>query len=396
VIGRGGRVAQGIGFLGGIVFGGAAMAQPDPYLKGTLSLAEVRDDNLFYTSESRQSDVISRLTPGIEAGSRSERFTIAGRWALDVERFADHPELDTDRARESAALDLHTRLSRPVSFSLHGDYLSTLTPGELNLATGLAGGRARARRFSAGPSIDWKLGPTTDGTLAYTLTRDDLAGGSRTDSQSSALRLEHHPSSRNTTTADYSFSTYAFEAGRPLDVHTLTLGWERRVGPRSSFALRAGPRYSGGRFDPEASVALEHGAGRFDTSLNLARTLSTVIGQSGTFVTDSALAGVGYQPLPSLKLSAAPGVYWIRDSSGGPETHVYVVGLEGSWRINDRLSLVGRYRRNLQRGILSSAAPGTGDTVLEIARNTFFLGLSAGRNEPRARDAGGASAGGSR
>jgi hypothetical protein len=396
VTGRGGRVAQGIGFLGGIVFGGAAMAQPDVYLKGTLSLAEVRDDNLFYTSESRQSDVISRLTPGFEAGSRAQRFDIVSRWALDVERFADHTELDTDRARESAGLDLHTRLSRPVTFSLHGDYLSTLTPGELNLTTGLSGGRARARRSSASPSIAWKLGPTTDGTLAYTRTRDDLAGGSRTDSQSSALRLEHHPSSRNTTTADYSFSTYAFEGGRPLAVHTLTLGWERRVGPRSSFALRAGPRYSGGRFDPEASVALERGAGRFDTSLNLARTLSTVIGQSGTFVTDSAQAGLGYKPLPSLKLSAAPGVYWIRDSSGGPETRVYVVGLEGGWRINDWLALVARYRRNLQRGILVSSASGTGEAVQEIARDTVFLGLIAGRNETRPPAEAGASAGGSR
>ena len=372
------------------------MAQPDVYLKGTLSLAEVRDDNLFYTSESRQSDVISRLTPGFEAGSRAQRFDIAGRWALDVERFADHTELDTDRARESAGFDLHARLSRPVTFSLHGDYLSTLTPGELNLTTGLSGGRARARRSSASPSIAWKLGPATDGTLAYTWSRDILAGGFRMDTRSPTLGLQHHLSSRDTTTADYGFSRYAFEGRDPIAVHTLTLGWERRVGPRSSFALRAGPRYSGGRFDPEASVALQHGAGRIDASLNLARTLSTVIGQSGTFVTDSALAGLTIRPLPSLSLAATPGVYWIRDPSGGPETRVYAVGLEGGWRINDWLSLVARYRRNLQRGILVSSASGTGAGVQESARDTVFLGLTAGRNETRPAAAAGGSAGGSR
>jgi hypothetical protein len=396
VTGRGGRVAQGIGFLGGIVFGGAAMAQPDVYLKGTLSLAEVRDDNLFYTSESRQSDVISRLTPGFEAGSRAQRFDIASQWALDVERFADHTELDTDRARESAGLDLHARLSRPLTFSLHGDYLSTLTPGELNLTTGLSAGRARARRLSASPSIAWRLGPTTDGTLACTWSRDDLAGGFRMDTRSPTLGLQHHLSPRDTTTADYSFSRYAFEDADPIAVHVLTLGWERRVGPRSSFALRAGPRYSGGRFDPEASVALQHGAGRVDTSLNLARTLSTVIGQSGTFVTDSALAGLTLRPLPSLSLAATPGVYWIRDPSGGAETRVYAVGLEGGWRINDRLSLVARYRRNLQRGVLVSSNSGTGAGVQEIARDTVFLGLTAGRNETRPAATAGGSSGGSR
>ena len=386
----------GLGLLGGIVLGGTAVAQQDFYFKGSLSLAGARDDNLFYTSESRQSDVISRLIPGIEAGSRSERFSLAGRWSLDAERFAEHPQLDTDRARESAALDLHGQLSRPVSFSLHGDYLSTLTPGELNLATGLAAGRARARRFSAGPSLGFKLGPTTDGSLAYTWTKDDLAGGFTTEARTSALGLVHRLSPRSTTTADYSFSRYGFEEGDPIVVHTLTLGWDRRVGPRSSFALRAGPRYSGGRLDPEASVALQHGAGRFDMSLNLARTLSTVIGQSGTFVTDSALAGLAFRALPSLRLSAAPGVYWIRDSTGGADTRVYVVGLEGSWRISDWLSLVGRYRRNLQHGILNSAAPGSGGTVQEIARDTIFLGLSAGRDATRAAGTGGGSAGGNR
>ena len=75
---------------------------------------------------------------------------------------------------------------------------------------------------------------------------------------------------------------------------------------------------------------------------------------------------------------------------------MYAVGLEGGWRINDWLSLVARYRRNLQRGILVSSASGTGAGVQEIARDTFFLGLTAGRNETRPAAAAGGSAGGSR
>src|SRR5207245_11593673 len=103
---RGRRVAQGVGLLGGILLGGTATAQPDLYANGTLSLAGVRDDNLFFTAESRQSDLITRLTPRFEAGSRWERLSLSGRWSLDAERFAEHPDLDTNRARESAAFDL--------------------------------------------------------------------------------------------------------------------------------------------------------------------------------------------------------------------------------------------------------------------------------------------------
>ncbi|HMC83389.1 MAG TPA: hypothetical protein VKL61_09170 [Candidatus Polarisedimenticolia bacterium] len=391
---RGRRAVAGIGLLGGMVLGGTAMARPDLYFDGSLSLAGVQDDNLFYTAESPQRDVISRLTPGIEAGSRSERLTLSGRWSLDAERFADHSELDTNRARESAAFDLHSRLSRPLSLSLHGDYLSTLTPGELNPATGLAAGRSRARRLSVRPSLDWKLGPTTVGTFGYTRMKDDLVGGVAADTRSTTLGLDHHPTPRDTLSTHYDFSRYRFEEGVPIAVHTLTFGWERRVGPHGSFELRAGPRYSLDRFDPEASLALQRGGRRVDTSLTVARSLTTVIGQAGTFVTDSVLTAVSYRPVSSLRLSATPGVYWIRDSTDGPETRVYLVGLEGNWRISDWLSLVSSYHMNRQRGGLVAAAAGTGVETREIARNTFFLGLVAGRTEPRAPAAAGRSEGG--
>ena len=382
---RGKRVKPGIALLGVIVFGGRALAEPDLYLNGSLSLGGARDDNLFYTAESRQSDVISRLTPELEAGSRSERLTLAGRWALDAERFADHTELNTNRARESASFDLHSRWSRPLTFSLHGDYLSTLTPGELNLATGLSAGRRRARRVSGGPSLDWKLGPTTDGTLGYTLTKDDLVGGIPAQTRAAALGLEHRLSPRTTATAGYNFNRYTFEGVAPVNVHTLTLGCEREIGPKSSITLRAGPRYSERRFDPEASLALQRGGKRIDSSLTLARSQTTVIGEAGTFVTNSVLSALSYKPRPSVRLSATPGAYWIKDTLGGPQTRVYVLGLEGSWRVSDWLSFVTTYRRNLQRGTLVATVPGTGDTVQEISRNTFFVGLLAGWKEtPRA------------
>ena len=369
------------------------MAQQHVYFAPSLSLAGARDDNLFYTAESRQSDVISRLTPGFETGGRWERLSVAGRWALDLERFAEHTELDTNRAREAASFDFGSRLSRPLTFSLHGEYLSTLTPGELNLATGLSAGRSRARRSSARPSLDWKLGATTVASVAYTRTKDDLASGVATQTHTSALSLEHHLSPRTSATTGYSFSRYLFEESAPIDVHTLTVGWERRFGPKSSFALSGGPRYSNGRFDPEASLSLQRSAGTVDTSLTLSRSLSTVIGQAGTFVTDSALAGLSYRPVTSLRFGVSPGVYSIKDPAGGPETRVYVAGLEMSWRISDWLALESLYRRNLQRGILVSAAPGGGG-VHEIARDTFYLGLVAGRKDAGAAAAAGRSPGG--
>jgi len=388
------RSAVGPGILAGVVLAGTAAAQPDLDLKGSLSISGVQDDNLFYTSESRERDVITRLTPGAEAGLRSDRFSLAGRYSLDVERFAQHPELDSDRAREFAAFDLQSRPGHRATLSLHGDYVSTLSPGELNLTTGLAAGRARARRLSVSPSLGWRLGPGTDWSLGYTQTRDDLAGGVAGDTRAAALGLNHRLSPRDTASVGYNYSRYDFEGGAPVAAHTLTLGWDRRFGPQSSLALRAGPRYSAGRFDPEASLALQHGTERLQTSLTFARTLTTVIGLAGTVVTDSVLPAVSFRPVPSLRLSAAPGYYRIRDPLGGPETRVYRVDLEASWRLSDWLSLESAYRRNLQRGVLGGVST-VGALQEKIARNTFFLGLVAGRTETRTKD-GGRSAGGPR
>jgi len=359
------------------------MAKPDLYFDGTLSLAGVRDDNLFYTAASRESDTITRLTPGFATGSRSDRLTLGGRWGLDIERFAEHSELDTNRAREAASADLRARLGSPVTFTLHGDYLSTLTPGELNLTTGLSEGRARARRFSAGPAFLVKGSPATDMSFGYTLTKDDLAGGVSGDTRTLTAGLVHRLSARTSTTADYSYSRYAFAGSAPIDVQTLTLGWERKLSPTSSFALRAGPRYSEGRFDPEATLSLQHGSGKIDTSLVVGRSLGTVIGQSGTFVTDSAAVGVTFKPIPALRFGIGPAVYRTRDDAGGPGTRVYSGTLDASWRISDWLSLVGTYRRNVQRGALASSTPGPAVAGEEIARDTIYLGLVGGRSEPR-------------
>src|SRR6267378_2235475 len=199
------RVILGLGVLGSLILGGTAVAQPDLYLKSALSVTGVQDDNLFSTPDSRQGDVITRFTPGIEAGSGSERLSLAGRFALDAERFTEHPELNTPRAREIASFDFQSRPTRLVTFSLHGEYLSTLTPGELNLTTGLAAGRLRARRLAVGPAVNWRVGPATVGSASYTQTMDDLAGAVTAQTRAAALGLERRLSQRDTVTLGYNF-----------------------------------------------------------------------------------------------------------------------------------------------------------------------------------------------
>ena len=74
----------------------------------------VSDSNLFCGPADRQSDVIARVSPAIDAEYRSTRLTLLGRYTVDAERFAEHASLTTPRARQQAAVDVLYRPAPPV------------------------------------------------------------------------------------------------------------------------------------------------------------------------------------------------------------------------------------------------------------------------------------------
>ena len=387
--GRRPPLVPGMLICGGLLFHQAASARSDVSLRGALSLTGVEDDNLFSTPGEETEDRITRLTPQVDARYRSARLSLAGRYALDAERYAEHPELDTSRARQHAALDLSARPSHRIGLALHGGYQTTLTPGgDLNLATGLAAGRVRARRLEVRPSIDWRSGPSSGGSVTFTQTTDSLAGGESTGTRSGAIELERRTSPRNTASLRLATTRYDFETSIDTTAHVMSVGWDRDLGRRAALALRGGPRFSEGRTDPEISASLRGDFKTLHVALSGARTLATAIGRAGAVMTDSLMPSVAWQPRPWIQVSASPGYFRIRDARGGPEATVRVADLQATWRLGDRLSLVGGYRRSRQRGALDPPAPGAVDPVRPIAHDTLFLGLVASQGREWARSGG--------
>ena len=382
-------LVPGMLICGGLLFHGAASAKSDVSMRGALSLTGVEDDNLFSTPGEGIEDRISRLTPQVDAGYRTARLSLAGRYALDAERYAEHPELDTSRARQHAGLDLSARPSPRLGLALHGDYVTTLTPGgDLNLATGLAAGRVRARRLEMRPSIDWRSGPASGGSVTWTRTTDDVAGGESTETRSGAIELERRTSPRNTASLRLATTRYDFETAKDTSAHVMSVGWDRDLGRRAALALRGGPRFSEGRTDPEVSASLRGDFKTMHVALTGARSLTTVIGRAGAVLTDSVLPTVAFQPRPWLQVSASPGYFRIRDARGGPEATVRLADVQATWRLGDRLALVAGYRRSRQRGALDPPAPGSVDPVRPIAHDTLFLGLVASQGGEWARSGG--------
>lgn len=355
---------------GGVLAPAVVQAQAGFYLTPVLSVAEIYDDNIFATASHRQADFISRFSPEIQAGYRSPRLMVSGRYTFDAETYARHPELNDAQVRQTASLDLRYAPTPALTVSTEVAYAETQTPGELNVETGLAAGRVRAYRLSFSPSIAYRFDPRTAGTGGYSLTKDEVAGGISTLTHTLNLGLDRRITRRDTGHFTYQLRQSAFEEAGATTSHAFTLGWTRELTPRTSLTLRAGPRFTDGSTDPELSASVRQRFAQGDLSLTYARSQTTVLGQAGTATTDTWSAMGAYRPLRFLEIRGGP--TFLRSTRAGAVAEVLRVSLDASYKITQWLALVGSYQFSLQRGSLDARNAGE-----DILQNVFLLRLVA-------------------
>ena len=143
----------------------AALAQAGFYITPSLRLSEEFDDNVFVTARGERADFITRFTPGVELGYRSEPFTLLARSSFDAEVFADNPHLD-DAARKRASPEyLPYRLA---------SYIDTTTPSGLAGASGVQLAREHATELIVIPTAAYQLTAGDALKLRYLFARDTL------------------------------------------------------------------------------------------------------------------------------------------------------------------------------------------------------------------------------
>lgn len=356
--------------LAGCTSGGPT-AQAGFFATPSLSLAEIYDDNLFLSESQPEDDFVSRLSPAIEAGYQSVPLTLKARYVLDAEYYAQHPELDTSRARTNAAMESRYQPTRLLTFSADASYTKTQRPGELNLETGVERMRAQAERLSLGPSVAYRFDPLTAGTAAYAFTRDRLADAVETDTHTAALRFNRRMSARYTASLAYTFREFRFDQADTTASQALTLGGTYAFTPQLLATVLAGPRFFEESVDPEVSASLRHMQKRGEFSLNYTRSQSTLIGLAGAVDTRTLGATAAYTLGPSLTILAAPS--FAASTRAGLEAEVYRMNLEANYRITESLSCIASYQFSSQRGSVDT--PGD----VEINRNVVLLGIALGQ-----------------
>ena len=354
----------------------SAPAQTGYYLAPSLSVAEVYDDNVFFTTSPRTHDFLTRISPDLKAGYQSVPLTVAGGYTFDSETYSRHSELTSVQIRQRGLLEVKVMPDPVLTLSVSGAYFQTKTPTEFNLTTGLAARRVLAERYTANPGFTYRFDPLTTVKGDYTFSKDLLAGGVTIDSHIENLTLDYRLSPRDTVGPGYVGRQFAFAGFPALTSHAFTLGWSHEFTPLTTFTLRGGPRLTEGTVDrlPEASASIRHTLKNGELSLSYASTLTTVIGQAAAAMAQGITGKATTELLPRLVLSAGPAIYKV--SSDAFKATVYSVILEASHQLTKTLALQASYQYSFQRGSFNPLTGPAGPTNVDILHNIFLIRLT--------------------
>lgn len=376
-------------FAAGIVFAivlasgqARAWAQAGWYLTPSFRVSESFDDNVFGSSSNAQSDVISRFSPGLQAGYRSDPLSLLFNGGFDAAVFAKNPQLNDATEGWHTGLTLQYLPTRPLTLGLNATYTETrslttltqaLTAQALTAptpATTLEFGRQKTTFLSAAPSVAYQFTPLTSGTSGYTFTQSTQEGAATNTAQQVQLGLSRRFTPLDTGTLSYRLDIFENSGSSTTTSNTPTIGWTRQLTPQTTGSLQAGPRFSSdGKVHPDVSASLAYQFKVADqvgtASLAYAHSEGFVIGQAGTVTTESLSGSIGYEPLRSLQVSVAPAVTRL---SGGTtaDTTTYGVTAVTSYQILKWLAARA-----------SSSFSYQNQTGNNIRHNVFTLSLDA-------------------
>src|SRR5712691_5522567 len=107
-------------------------AQAGWYIIPSLSLTEEFDDNVFGRSSNRVSDFVTRGSPGLSAGYRSQPLTLLVTSGFDAEFFEENRELSNVGDRRRADVAFQYLPTRTLTLGVTADFAQTVTPTELS------------------------------------------------------------------------------------------------------------------------------------------------------------------------------------------------------------------------------------------------------------------------
>ena len=277
-------------------------------------------------------------------------------------------------ARQHGTIAWGYRPTPRLALTAGGELLTTRTPGELNVESGLTLARQRAQRATAQSSLARQFSPLTSGTMEYTWTEDRLARGYKSQTHAAALNTVRRLSPRASVNARYRFHDFTFAsndiARSAVTSHSVSIGWTHAITRRLRIAMGGGPRVTGGAFGPELSASVDTALKSLDLSLAYVRTQTTVIGVDGAVDIQNVTATAAWTPRRSLQMRMTPAFF--RNAVAGRQADAYILSIGVTRPISSHLSVDVSYDGSLQRGNLVA-----GPADARIARQSVAIRLVA-------------------
>jgi hypothetical protein len=336
----------------------AAHAEHRISIEPSIEVSEVHDDNLNFSDEEPLRDRIRRITPTLALRFESPRWSARGTYGVDSENFASHSDLDNARARERASIGLQYVAGPRLSLSLSGGYVDTNTLAELNVETGLAASRVRARQLSVSPAARWTISPRLAAVAAASSITTNVVNGVAMRAQVQKLAFERRLTPRDRFSVAYEHSHLAFDDVQTDDVQTtepvrtqaLLAGWSRDITARTHLLLSVGPRVTNGSPTTDLSASMTHSWRFSSLALSALRGQTTVIGQAGVVETQSVQARFTYEPHRRLSAYASPAV--IRSTQQHFQASVYRIGLGARYTVTPLVDFDVAYTLDKQKGAI--------------------------------------------
>jgi len=351
--------------------GTAVRVYADAFFVPSVSLAAVHDDNIFVTAGVRAKDLITRATPGLETGYESANLDLRANYNRDLEKYADHPDLNSNSMRQFGNASINYQASTAILLSFDAAYSQSRVPSDLNISSGVGIGRLEGKRHSANPAIEYRFSETSTGLVEYFLSRESIAEGIEGDTNQINGEFEHAINSTNQLIYGYTYSKYEFTNGLTQNVHTPRVGFGHDFSNRTSLEAQAGPRIEEDDVDFNTSVIMRHiyGSGQF--SLRYDRDVTTLIGEAGIVQAQIIGATLVHRIGNSFELTFSPSFGEVsRPNTRIQDAEVYRVGLEGRYDFNDAFSLFGSFNYSYQESSFEDFDP------VAIPRNLFTLGMT--------------------
>jgi hypothetical protein len=382
-----------------------ARAQAGWYLTPFVSLGGEYQSNIFGTSEDEESDFVMRFTPGLAFGYFSEPITVALRYSLDGEVFADHSELDNFGNNQRAVLTARYLPGGRWTLGLTGSFTQTETSGDLlvpravspepvggpppppapaptlppgtvppatapsppspagaappgdgvapPVVPGVDTGRSRSRYVFMSPWALYQLNMRTRLDGAYSFTWADVEGGAEDRMHQFTTGVSYDLTPADRVSLRDRLNVFDQEVGGTTWSNAVLAGWRRQLTERTTLFLEAGPRVNDdGHWSADATARLDHQLQSATVYLAYVRAEQLVVGRTGPSTTDTGSIGAFYQPLRNLLLGAAGTISRVSSAqdSGVGDTTLYGFDLSAAYQFTQWLSARAYYRASFEDG----------------------------------------------